>query len=120
MKLATWIGAISFLLDIWPHLCVLRALIVGGSVAGWASLVSIVLLLGGIQLFCLGLLGNYISKIYLETKHRPKYIIKEQNRGEMLDNLKSLWVNTMTSLLTFSLAALQRLSTSLFSTFAIT
>jgi len=79
LKLATWIGAISFLLSIFGLIfVVLRALIVGGSVAGWASLVSIVLLLGGIQLFCLGLLGNYISKIYLETKHRPKYIIKEQ------------------------------------------
>lgn len=79
LKLATWVGAISFLLSIVGLIfVVLRALIVGGSVAGWASLVSIILLLGGIQLFSLGILGNYISKIYLETKHRPKYIIQEQ------------------------------------------
>ncbi|WP_282802337.1 glycosyltransferase family 2 protein [Secundilactobacillus kimchicus] len=79
LKIATWIGGLSFVLAIFGLIfVVVRALTVGGSVAGWPSMVTIMLLLGGTQLFCLGILGQYISKIYLESKHRPKYIIKEQ------------------------------------------
>lgn len=79
LRLATWIGSLSFLLSIVGLIFVIvRALTVGGAVAGWPSLVVIMLLVGGIQLFCLGILGQYISKIYLETKHRPKYIIREE------------------------------------------
>lgn len=50
----------------------------GNSVAGWASTVSIVCFLGGIQLFSLGVIGQYIGKIYMETKQRPRYIISER------------------------------------------
>lgn len=57
---------------------VIRKLTIGGSVAGWASLVSIILFIGGIQLLALGIIGNYISKIVLETKKRPVYVIKEK------------------------------------------
>ena len=49
--------------------------ILGNTVAGWASTVCIICLLGGIQLISLGILGQYIGKTYLETKHRPRYII---------------------------------------------
>lgn len=79
LRLATWVGSLSFFLSIVGLIFVIvRALTVGGSVAGWPSLVVIILAIGGIQLFCLGILGQYISKIYLETKHRPKYIIREE------------------------------------------
>ena len=50
----------------------------GRSVAGWASIVCITCFLGGIQLLSLGVIGEYIGKIYLETKHRPRYIISER------------------------------------------
>lgn len=50
----------------------------GKTVAGWTSMVSIICLLGGIQLICLGVLGEYIGKIYMETKARPRYIISER------------------------------------------
>lgn len=50
----------------------------GNTVSGWASIGTIVLFLGGVQLFCLGILGEYIGKIYLETKARPRYIISER------------------------------------------
>ena len=49
--------------------------ILGNTVAGWASTICIICLLGGIQLISLGILGQYIGKTYLETKHRPRYII---------------------------------------------
>lgn len=57
---------------------VIRAMIFGDPVAGWPSMISIITFLGGIQLLCLGIIGLYVSKIYLETKRRPLYIIKEK------------------------------------------
>ena len=56
---------------------VVRWLIFGDPVAGWASTVTIILFVGGIQLFCTGILGQYMAKSYLESKQRPVYIIKE-------------------------------------------
>ena len=52
--------------------------VIGSTVAGWASIVCIVCLLGGIQLLSLGIIGEYVGKIYLETKARPRYIIEEE------------------------------------------
>lgn len=56
---------------------VVRALIFGDPVSGWPSMVSIIIFIGGIQLMCLGIVGKYLSKVYLEVKNRPIYIIKE-------------------------------------------
>lgn len=56
-----------------------RAIIFGDPVNGWPSLVCIITLLGGLQLFTLGIVGNYMAKMYLEIKNRPKYIISETN-----------------------------------------
>lgn len=55
-----------------------RALAFGDNVAGWPSTVCIITLLGGLQLLCLGIMGQYLSKLYLEVKDRPKYLIKEE------------------------------------------
>ena len=57
----------------------IRALIFGDEVAGWPSLVCIITFLGGVQLFVMGVMGQYISKTYLEVKKRPHYIIKDTN-----------------------------------------
>ena len=56
---------------------VVRALIFGDPTAGWPSMVCIMLLCSGVQLFCLGIVGEYLAKTYLEVKHRPIYIEKE-------------------------------------------
>ena len=56
-----------------------RTLCFGDPVAGWPSMTCIILLLGGIQLFCIGILGMYLAKTYLETKNRPIYICRETN-----------------------------------------
>ena len=57
---------------------VIRYLMYGDRTTGWASMVCIILFIGGIQLLCLGILGKYIGKIFTEVKHRPIYIVKEK------------------------------------------
>ena len=54
----------------------------GKTVSGWASTVCIVCFMGGIQLLSLGVIGEYIGKIYMETKQRPRYIISERTEDE--------------------------------------
>ena len=59
---------------------IIKTLMFGDPVAGWPSLVCIIFLVSGVQLFCLGILGEYLAKTYLETKNRPVYIIKETEK----------------------------------------
>ena len=63
------------------HWAVIAAFM-GKSVAGWASLACIVCFMGGMQCLFLGVIGEYIGKIYMETKHRPRYIISERTWEE--------------------------------------
>ncbi|OLU44285.1 glycosyltransferase family 2 protein [Faecalibaculum rodentium] len=58
---------------------ILRTILFGDPVSGWPSMVCIVMLIGGVQLLSIGILGQYVSKTYLETKHRPIYICKSSN-----------------------------------------
>ena len=71
----------SFLLLV---LIVIRKLLFGDPVAGWASTVCIIVLIGGLQMFCLGVMGQYVARIYIETKHRPHYIIAETNGEDVI------------------------------------
>ena len=57
---------------------IVRTILFGDPTSGWPSMVCIITLLGGIQLFCIGIMGQYLSKTYLETKNRPIYISKEE------------------------------------------
>lgn len=68
------IAMLSFAGVIWSIVMA----ILGKTVAGWASMVCIVSFIGGIQLICVGVIGEYIGKIYMEVKHRPRYIISER------------------------------------------
>lgn len=61
---------------------VIKTLTVGDPVAGWPSLVCIILLVSGLQLFCMGIIGQYLSKTYLEVKKRPVYIVKETEESK--------------------------------------
>ena len=58
---------------------VVKTLAFGDPVEGWPSLACLITLLGGIQLLCLGIMGQYLAKTYLETKHRPLYIVRESS-----------------------------------------
>lgn len=78
LKLATGVGLVTSAASIiYLIAVVLQKLIWGIDVPGYATIVVLVLFLGGMQLFCLGILGEYISKIYLQVKNRPIYILKE-------------------------------------------
>ncbi|HEO7570449.1 TPA: glycosyltransferase family 2 protein, partial [Streptococcus agalactiae] len=79
LAIATWIGTLSSVLSLLAIIfIIIRKLLFGDPVSGWASTVTIVLFMGGIQLLSLGIIGKYISKIFLETKKRPVYIVKEE------------------------------------------
>lgn len=56
-----------------------KLLVAGSSIDGWASMICAIIFVGGIQLFCLGIMGQYVAKIYMESKHRPHYIAAESN-----------------------------------------
>ena len=80
LSLSTFFGILfSVFAFIMIILVIIRNLLFGDPVQGWASTICVILLLGGIQLFSIGILGKYIEKTYLETKNRPIYIIKESN-----------------------------------------
>ncbi|MCM1466762.1 MAG: glycosyltransferase, partial [Alistipes sp.] len=79
LMVASWLGVFMCLASIIAILfVVVRQLMFGGSAFGWPSMVCIILLLGGIQLVCIGILGQYLAKTYLESKNRPIYIAKER------------------------------------------
>lgn len=72
------VAVLSFIGILWAVV----ATLLGHTVAGWSSMICIVCFIGGIQMLCLGVIGEYIGKIYLETKHRPRYIISERTYDE--------------------------------------
>lgn len=81
LNIASWFGMgmtiVSFIALI---IIITRKLCFGNPVDGWASIICTIIFIGGIQLFCIGIVGQYIAKIYMETKHRPHYIISETNK----------------------------------------
>lgn len=82
LNIASFIGAIScFGSGIALLFIIVRALLFGDPTSGWPSLVSILLFVGGLQLLCLGIIGKYIGKIFLETKKRPQFIVKETEKN---------------------------------------
>lgn len=78
------IALLSFIGVIWSVIVALT----GHAVTGWASMTSMICFIGGVQLICLGVLGEYIGKIYMEVKHRPRYIISERT-GEQEERKKA-------------------------------
>ncbi|MFC4760736.1 glycosyltransferase family 2 protein [Fructobacillus durionis] len=79
LTIVTFLGLITFGASILAGIfIVIRALISNTSVAGWPSMVTIMLFIGGIQMLSLGIIGRYIAAIFMETKKRPIYIAKEE------------------------------------------
>lgn len=83
LRFSTYIGFLSSLVSIiYLVVVVAQKLIYGIDVPGYATIVVLVLLLGGLQLFCLGVLGEYFAKMYIQVKDRPIYIVKEHLKNK--------------------------------------
>ena len=81
LMIATLAGILfCFLAFIMIIAIIVKTCLYGDPVSGWPSMVCIVLLVGGVQLFCLGIMGQYMSKEYMEIKNRPIYIVKETEK----------------------------------------
>ncbi len=74
VMIGLFIAVVSFLMVIWS----IVSRIQDKTVSGWASLISVISFFAGVQLVCIGIIGEYIGKIYMEVKHRPRYIISER------------------------------------------
>lgn len=82
LTIATVLGILFFIIAfIFIIVILIKTLMFGDPVSGWPSLACIILFCSGIQLFCLGIMGEYLSKTYLESKKRPIYIIKETEKN---------------------------------------
>lgn len=83
LSIASFLGVLFFFISVvWGLVIFIRALIYGDPVAGFPTLSCMILLIGGIQLLCLGIFGKYLANTYLETKKRPVYVLKESNIEE--------------------------------------
>lgn len=84
LSIASWFGifmtVVSFIAIIF---IIVRKLVFGDPVDGWASLVCVITFIGGVQLFCMGIMGQYIAKVYMEVKKRPHYIVSDTNVEEI-------------------------------------
>ena len=78
IRLITWTGLFVALASLVAIVWVLVAHATGATVAGWASTTAAVCFMGGVQMLSLGVIGEYVGKIYLESKHRPRYVISER------------------------------------------
>lgn len=80
LNISSWFGIVMTLCSfLFMAMIIIRKLIFGDPVAGWASTICIIIFISGLQLFCIGIIGQYLDKIYLETKHRPHFIVCESN-----------------------------------------
>lgn len=83
LTIASWFGSIMTLISfVFLIIIIVRKLAFGDPVAGWASTICVIIFIGGVQLFCMGIMGQYIAKTYMETKERPHFIISESNRRD--------------------------------------
>lgn len=84
LSFASWFGIFMTVVSFFAVLfIVVRRMVFGDPVEGWASTACIIVFVGGVQLFCMGIMGQYIAKTYMEVKKRPHYIIAESNRADL-------------------------------------
>ena len=87
LKLATWVGlGVSLLAIVYALVILFRTLAMGVDLPGYASTMIAILLLGGLQLLSLGIIGEYLGRVFMQTKDRPNYLIEESNLEDMQSN----------------------------------
>ena len=87
IRMITTLGFVVSLLSFIGIMWSIISFILGKTITGWASTTCLLCFLGGVQLLCLGVIGEYIGKIYLETKARPRYIISDRTYDESKENI---------------------------------
>lgn len=84
LKVSSWAGIfMTFMSILWLLYIVVKRMFFGNPVAGWASTACLIAFVGGIQLFCMGIMGQYIARIYMETKNRPHFIIADTDMKDV-------------------------------------
>ena len=78
IRIITWVGLIVALASLVGIIWTLVVYALGQTVTGWASMTAVICFMGGVQMLSLGIIGEYVGKIYLESKHRPRFIISER------------------------------------------
>ena len=84
LRMVTALGFIISILSTLGILYTLTQYFLGHTVSGWASVILAVLFIGGVQMLCLGVIGEYIGKIYMESKQRPKYFVEKDTKNESI------------------------------------
>lgn len=82
IRIITCIGIVFSVLSFFAIIWAIIAVALGQTVAGWASTICVIGFIGGLELLCLGIIGEYVGKAYLEVKHRPRFIISERTRQD--------------------------------------
>ncbi|WP_343302910.1 glycosyltransferase family 2 protein [Chitinophaga niabensis] len=90
LRFVTVTGGVVFLLSIGMSIYALISYLSDATIHGWASTVLPMYFLGGIQLFCIGLIGEYVGKIYREVKQRPRFIIEEHLKGDTFEAVEHI------------------------------
>ncbi|MFH1512097.1 MAG: glycosyltransferase, partial [Bacillota bacterium] len=85
LRMITTLGIIILVISLLMLIYTLISWILGKTVIGWTSTLASIWMIGGIQLFCLGVIGEYIGKIYNESKRRPRFIIDRYLNSENAD-----------------------------------
>lgn len=89
LKMITSLGLLVSLISLIAVVVVVIIKLFGYTVQGWTSLLCVIFLLGGVQIFCLGIIGEYIGKIYAESKARPRYIIEKNTLEDKPENTEN-------------------------------
>lgn len=85
LDIASFLGMFMTIVSFFALIfIIIRKLIFGDPVDGWASTMCVIIFIGGIQLFCLGIMGQYIGKTYMETKNRPHFIVSKTNKKDVI------------------------------------
>jgi polyisoprenyl-phosphate glycosyltransferase len=91
LRIATWLGAVSFFFCLIMLAYVVITFILGYTVQGWASVLACVLFLGGVQLLCLGLLGEYLGRLYASAQGRPAYFVGHDSAEDPTEATERTW-----------------------------